>query len=250
MIRGMSYPQGVFYMDKDYIAHAMMDEQGKIQTKLMPFDSEGLVFFMKRTLLTIPLYFVIGMLALIIWVWSQPGFPFYWILLGVFGYHFVFPFSLKQYHGAEHKVFSHQGKKSYHSLHAIQGCSIVNRHCSTNGVVTFLLLFLLAFYPLGPNGAAVLSLIGVWVVPRWMKPIEEKVIFPLSAILQKRITTLEPTDQQLKVALFSYLTLIRKEEVTEELLLEEIRMEEEKKREEERKAETERVIRDTEWLEI
>lgn len=250
MIRGMSYPKGIFYMDKDHIAHATMDKRGKIQTKLMPFDYSGLVFFMKQTLLTIPFYFLIGMIALVFWVGFQPGFPFYWILIAAFGYHFVFPYPLKQYHGAEHKVFSHQGKKSYRSLSEIRKCTIVNRHCSTNAVVTFMLLFLLACLPFGPNIAAGISLVGVWAIPRWLKPIDEKVIFPLSAILQKKITTVEPTDQQLKVALLSYLTLIRKEEVTEELLQEEIRLEEEKKRAEEKKAEAERVIRETEWLEI
>ncbi|WP_164985059.1 DUF1385 domain-containing protein [Ammoniphilus sp. CFH 90114] len=250
MIRGMSYPKGIFYMDKDHIAHAMIDQNGDIQTKVLPFDFPGLVFFIKRTLFTIPLYFLIGMIGLFLWIALQPGYPLFWIPLAAFGYHFIFPYTLKQYHGAEHKVFSHQGLKTYRSLNEIRRCNIVNRHCSTNGVVIFYLLFLLGFYPLGGNGAALLGLAGVWLIPRWLIPLDTKVFFPISAFLQRTVTTIEPNEAQLKVALLSYISLIRKEPVSESILLEEIRQEEERKKEQLLKEERERVIRETEWVEI
>lgn len=250
MIRGMSYPKGIFYMDKDHIAHATIDRNGEIQTKVLPYDASGLVFFIKQTAFTIPLYFLIGMMALVLWVGWQPGLPFYWILLAAFGYHFIFPYPLKQYHGAEHKVFSHQGPKSYRSLKAIRSCTIVNRYCSTNSVVIFYILFLLGFLPLGGNGAALLGLAGVWIIPRWLKPLDEKLFFPISAYLQRKVTTIEPDEKQLKVALLSYLSLVRKLPVTESQMEEEIREEEEKKRIEFLKKERDRIIRETEWLEI
>ncbi|MEW9669137.1 DUF1385 domain-containing protein [Ammoniphilus sp. 3BR4] len=237
-------------MDKDHIAHATIDQNGEIQTKVLPYDASGLLFFIKQTVLTIPLYFIIGMIALVLWVGIQPGFPFYWILLAAFGYHFIFPYPLKQYHGAEHKVFSHQGPKTYRSLSEIRSCSIVNRHCSTNGVVIFYLLFLLSFFPLGGNAAALIGLAGVMIIPRWLKPLDQKLFFPISAYLQRTVTTIEPDEKQLKVALLSYLSLVRKQPLNVSLLEEEIRVEEEKKKLEFLKKERERVIRETEWLEI
>lgn len=250
MIRGMSYPKGVFYMDKDHIAHAAITKDGEIHTSLFSFDSDGILFFIKRTIFSIPWYFALGMLLLAIWVGKQPGVPFFYLLLAGFGYHFIFPYPLKQFHGAEHKVFSHQGNKSIQSLEDIKKCDIVNRHCSTNAVTTFYLLFLMGFFPLGGNGAALVGLLGVWLVPRWFKKVDQHVVFPISSFFQKRVTTVEPEEKHLKAALFSYISLKRRKAINELLLLEEIRIEEENVRRKRLLEEREQVIRETEYREI
>jgi len=250
MIRGMSYPKGVFYMDREHIAHATITKDGNIATTLLPFGTEGLWFFIKRTCFTLPIYFIVGLIFTTLWIWKQPGFPFYFLLLVGFGYHFVFPYPLKQYHGAEHKVFSYQGKKTMEALEAVRSSNIVNRNCSTNNVITFYLLFLLGYYPLGGNGAACLGLIGVWAIPRFLKPIDQKIIFPISAYFQRHVTTVEPETRHLKAALLSYISLNRKEAVNEEMLLEEQRMDKEKLRLQKLHEERERILKETEYLEI
>jgi len=246
----MSYPKGVFYMDKEHIAHATITQDGNIVTTLFTVGTEGLWFFLRRTFLTLPVYFLLGLLFTAAWIWEQPGFPIYFLLLVGFGYHLVFPYSLKQYHGAEHKVFSHPGKKTVETLEEIRASDIVNRNCSTNSVITFFLLFLLGFYPLGGNAAALLGVIGVWAIPRFLKPVDQKIIFPISAYFQRHVTTVEPETRHLKVALLSYISLNRKEAVNEEMLLEELRMEKEKQRLKELHEERERILKETEYLEI
>ncbi len=250
MIRGMSYPKGVFYMDKDHIAHATITKDGEIKTSLFSLDSEGILFFIKQTLFTIPWYFALGMLLLAAWVGIQPGFPFYYLLLAGFGYHFIFPYPLKQFHGAEHKVFSHQGNKSIQSLEDIRKSDIVNRNCSTNAVTTFYLLFMIGFIPLGGNAAALLGLLGISFVPRWLKKVDQRLVFPISSFIQRRVTTTEPDTKHLKVALCSYISLKRRKAINETILLEEIRLEEDNQRKKWLLEERERIISETEYREI
>lgn len=250
MIRGMSYPKGIFYMDKEHIAHATIKDDARIVTTVLPFGMEGVWFFIKETFLSLPLYFILLLLLTTAWIWIQPGFPFYFLLIAGFGYHFLFPYRLKQYHGAEHKVFSHHGKKTIEALQEVKASDIVNRNCSTNQVITFFLLFLIGYYPLGGNGAAVLALVAVWVIPRYLKPVDQRIIFPISAYFQRRVTTVEPEDRHLKVALLSYISLIRRKAVSEEMLLEEIRLEKEKQQQKRLQEERERIIKETEYVEI
>jgi hypothetical protein len=257
MIRGMSYPKGIFYMNKEHIAHASAEPGGKIITHVFPFGAEGVAFFLKRVILSTPLYAVLGLVLISLWIWDQPGFPFYVFFLGLFGYHFVFPYPLKQYHGAEHKIFSHPGNKSINHLQDLADANIVNRHCSTNSVVTFYFVFILFFLPFGGNAAAFAGLLAVFLVPRWLKPIDEKLIFPISAHLQRKLTTIEPDMKHLKVALLSYLSLTRQQALTEDLLIQEMERAEERKRKEEQERrkkqeqqESLRIITDTEWREM
>jgi hypothetical protein len=257
MIRGMSYPKGIFYMDDEYIAHGTRDREGNIKVHLHPFDFSGLLFFAKNIILSFPWYFLVGTLGLFIWVFRQPEYPVYLLVLALFGYHFLFPYPLKQFHGAEHKIFSHQGPKTLEALTDISAASIINRHCSTNHVVIFYMLFLLGYFPLGGNGAALLALIGVYVIPRWLRPIDERFFFPISAFLQERWTTARPDNSHVLVGLLCYITLVERREVTEPVLLSEQREERARLKrleleEQERLViqERERIIAETEWLEI
>lgn len=257
MIRGMSYPKGIFYMNKEYIAHAAIRRDGTIQTDLFPIGTAGLLFFIKRTTFSTPWYFLLAILALAGWIFIRPDFPFYFLLVALFGYHFVFPYPLRQYHGAEHKVFSHSGEKTLEALSEIETSNIVNRNCSTNGAVYFFLLFLLTYFPLGGNVASLVAVVGMVSIPRFIRIVDDRIIFPISAFFQKYVTTVEPDQKHLKVALLSYLSLIREEKVTEAGLQEEERQQQaEKERlqdEDERnrrEQESLQCIMETEWLEI
>ncbi|HJV44213.1 MAG TPA: DUF1385 domain-containing protein [Bacillota bacterium] len=244
-------------MDNEYIAHAIIDRKGNIVAQLFSFNLSGLLFFAKTITFAFPWYYLLALLALTVWTLNQPNEPIYLLLLALFGYHFFFPYTLKQYHGAEHKIFSHQGTKSLDTLIQISNSNIVNRNCSTNQVVLFFVLFLIGYYPLGGNMAALVALLGNVVIPRFLRPIEQRFFFPLSALLQEHCTTTEPEQKQLLVGLISYLTLVRREVVSVSLLQTEqeeqrlllLRIEEEKQRQallEER----ERIITETQWLEI
>jgi hypothetical protein len=258
MIRGMSYPKGIFYMNKEYIAHASIGRDRTIQTDLFPVGTAGLLFFIKRTLFSTPWYFLLIVTALAGWIiLIRPDFPFFFLLIALFGYHFIFPYPLRQYHGAEHKIFSYSGEKTLEALAQIETASIVNRNCSTNSAVYFFLLFLLTYYPLGGNVASIVAISGMILIPRFLPVGDEKIIFPISAFFQKHVTTAEPDAKHLKVALLSYLTLIREEKVTEAGLQEEFarkRAEHRRLREEEAKKRLEQEslqrIMETEWLEI
>ncbi|MBP1933773.1 hypothetical protein J2Z37_003786 [Ammoniphilus resinae] len=244
-------------MDKEYIAHSGVDTKGNIVTHLFTYDKKGMLFFAKRIIVTVPWYLIVGILGLIIWIIRQPDYPFYLLPLATFGYHFFFPYPLRQFHGAEHKMFSHQGEKSLETLHDIAESDIVNYHCSTNSVVTFYLLFFLGLGPFGGNLAAILGLIGVVVIPRWLKGLQRHVIFPISKIIQRQITTVEPDLKHLKTALFSYLTLTRRQVVSEKLLRDEMKKAKEeqelaiqKEQEQKQLLLREQIIQETEWVEI
>nr|WP_281269295.1 DUF1385 domain-containing protein [Ammoniphilus oxalaticus] len=242
----MSYPKGVFFMNKHHLAHATILKDNEVVTKIYKLDNQGMRFFIYRTLFSVPFYFLLILIAAFVWISRQPTFPFYWLLLLAFGYHFMFPHSLKQYHGAEHKVFSYHGKKTLDALERVRASSIVNRNCSTNLAVTFYIVFLIGWWPLGGHLAALVALIAGWAIPRFLKPMDQKVLFPISAFLQRRVTTTEPETRHLKAALLAYISLIRNEAVTEQMLLEEKRLEQER---EQIKQREERIL-ETEYREI
>jgi uncharacterized protein YqhQ len=256
MIRGMSYPKGIFYLNEDYIAHATVDSNGEIITELFAYDHKGLFFVLKRILLTIPWYVMLILGATLYLAIQLPGIPFYLLLAVLFSYHFFFPYPMRQFHGAEHKVFSHQGKKSIRQIEPVAQATIINRHCSTNAVVAFFLLFIVLWYPLGGNAAAVIALLGV-LLRRWLPKVEERLIFPLSAKIQLHISTAEPCRLHLKVALLSYLSLQHQQAVTEQWLLEEEKQQELEHAEAEARQriqalqeKSRQIIEETQWSEM
>ncbi|MCM2677786.1 MTH1187 family thiamine-binding protein [Shouchella plakortidis] len=153
-------------------------------------------------------------------LWEMTGLPFYSLLYLAFGMHFLFPKKLRKYHGAEHKVFSSKGLITRVRLRKIQQASIVNRGCSTNVIVVYfssVLLgsILLVLARLDVATALAISSYGA-IVPacfterlnkHWLK----RYILPVSAFLQRYVTTSEPERMHLLAAITSYGLLAEKE---------------------------------------
>jgi len=212
---GLSYTRGVFFYNPQRgIAHAAVD-RGKLRTDFFPWGAQGILFMLGRVLTTLPWYLYLVILAcLLLGVmpyvsneWGLPPLPLYSLLVVALGYHFAFPIALRRFHGAEHKVFSHRGLMHIRELDQIERANIVNRGCSTNSVVLFFLIFLATIPFVGGWIASGLGVLALVVVPRFVTWCDRRVVFPISAWFQKHVTTAEPEELHLKVAIISYVSL-------------------------------------------
>lgn len=256
MIRGMSYNKGVFFMNKAGIAHATQRD-GKVVTHYFPFGLKGYLFLLRRLLFTLPLYIPLIALLLLIMIEQPkllfsimpnaealPKLPDYTLILFVMAYHFIFPMQLRKYHGAEHKVFSYRGRKHLSQISDIGKANIVNRHCSTNAIVLFFLSFFLSFPFVNGWLAVLIGFLAIILIPRFWTWGDQHIIYPISAFLQKKITTAKPDEIHLKVAILSYMSLQAKKALTEEQVWTEYNLEQEriKEAEEERLKKAEEII--------
>jgi hypothetical protein len=222
---GLSYSRGIFYHAPQLgIAHATLDRQGRIQTHFFPWSVKGMLFLVRRVLTTLPLY-MYGLMAVLLllcvmpdwWaLWPLPAVPAYSMLLLALGYHFFFPLSMRRFHGAEHKVFSYRGPIHIRELSGVQQANIVNRGCSTNTAVLFFLVFLLAIPFVNGWMATGLGVLALILVPRFWKWCDRCVVFPISAWLQKKVTTAEPEEIHVKIAILSYMSLKAGKALSEE----------------------------------
>ncbi len=255
----MSYYKGVFFLNNKGIAHATY-KNGKVITSFHPISLHALIFLLTRLIFSTPIYFLLLGLMLIILIERPsvifsnlsfantiPELPLYTFILFLFSYHFIFPVQLKKYHGAEHKVFSYRGRKHLAHAKGIQIANIVNRYCSTNAIVLFFTFFLLSFPFVNGWIATLIGWIAILIIPRLWKWADDKLFFPISAMLQKKITTAEPDEIHLRVAILSYMSLqaqraLNEDEVWKNYYQE---LEELKKAEEERQrmSEIERIYR-------
>lgn len=211
MIMGISFGRGVFFHDRSVLACAEV-KQGTIHVWAEKITLRTILEMWARLFFSLPWYY--HSLRALLFAYtlfalergdSTPVDP-WWIIVYLAGFHFIFPRQLKQFHGAEHKVFSCCGEKKLESLEEISRANIVNSGCSINLVTCFFLGFLpfVAFVPLPwsilAGGAAVL--IGVFAEPylrRYVSP-----IYKISAFLQKYATTKEPNRIHLETAIRSY----------------------------------------------
>ncbi|WP_019119783.1 DUF1385 domain-containing protein [Brevibacillus massiliensis] len=207
MIMGVSFGRGVFFHNRRVLACAEV-KRGVIHVWAEPITPKTLGKIWWRVLLSLPWPYQLFHLAVLLYLF----FPVYgelnplWLVLYAAGFHFIFPRRLKQFHGAEHKVFSYNGTKRLEAIQEIKQASIVNSGCSTNYVTYFFVSFLLAllFLPLGWSvlcGAlgVVAGSLGQTYRPGWMKP-----FFRLSGFLQRHVTTMEPDQIHLETAIRSY----------------------------------------------
>nr|WP_245628026.1 MTH1187 family thiamine-binding protein [Shouchella shacheensis] len=173
---------------------------------------------------TAPLWFNAMIVAVILAIVLPPflpipwdGLPFYSLFYLLFGTHFLFPHTLKQFHGAEHKVFSVKGRVKKERLRAIQQAAITNRGCSTNVVVVYFLsvLCLTAVLLLAREGLSWALSIGSYaaLIPvglygpfrrsgRWRSL--DRFLLRVSFWLQRHVTTAEPDRKHLLAAVASY----------------------------------------------
>jgi hypothetical protein len=256
VVTGMSYRKGIFFFNSGKgIGHAAW-QAGRVQTHFFPWGVKGLLFLFSRVALTLPAWvYAAGALLVLLndppaWLianWPEgvwrPEVPLYLFILCALGYHFVFPRQQKLFHGAEHKVFSFSGDVNLRQVERIANADIVNRNCSTNSVVLYYLVFGAAWPFLGGWIATGLAVLALLTVPRWWKWADGRVVFPLSARLQRRVTCARPEPRHLRVAVLSYMSFRTGRALDEDDLLASM-AEEDRQREEAARREQEDRQRD------
>lgn len=210
MIAGLSFAKGVMFHDTRHLACAEV-KGGVIHTWAERITVRTVGKIWLRIFFSLPwgyqlFHLVLALNLFFHWV---PDVTVWWVSVYAVGFHFVFPRSLKQFHGAEHKVFSHRGVTGVHQWEAVKKASIVNKGCSTKYVMFFFLVFLPAVFlvplPWAIGAGAVGMGAGVLLertVPKAMRP-----FYSLSGWLQRRITTREPERIHLETAIRSYVLL-------------------------------------------
>jgi uncharacterized protein YqhQ len=244
MIRGMSYYKGIFFMNSNGIAHATVKD-GQIATKYMPIGVKSMLFMAQRLLFSIPLYFaLLGLILFNMIVQPEPfiellpesitipRIPEYALLYFMLGYHFIFPRELKKYHGAEHKVFSYRGERHLVKEEEIGKANIVNRNCSTNSVILIFLVFLVSVWFVGGWLATGIAVLANFLMPKVWPWGYWKLFFPVSAFMQRHVTTAQPDSIHLRVAILSYMSLMAQKALTEEEVWQKYHAEQERIRQE------------------
>ncbi|GAE24784.1 hypothetical protein JCM9140_736 [Halalkalibacter wakoensis JCM 9140] len=233
-IRGLSYQNGIFYIGRQHVACAY-HEKGRLKSWIKPINVATLGVMMKQITLSMPIwfklftFFLVGLIFIpkivtIFYPINWNGLPYYFLLYYIFGTHFIFPKQLRQYHGAEHKVFSDKGVIRRARLPLIKKASITNRYCSTNIVVIYFLSVILigsslaAIMESGARAVEVASYSSLLLVPiiQRLMNIEgfgfvKKVILSVSYWLQIHVTTTEPERRHMIASIESYRKLASKE---------------------------------------
>lgn len=151
------FRQAFFFTAKGFLSCAFHDGNGKLNSWVKPLNGKTLLQAFMLALTTTPFWFK-SLLLLVVALVLVPkilpigwnGLPYYALIYLLFGTHFIFPSTLKQYHGAEHKIFSMKGRINKHRLSRIRKASICNRGCSTSLVVVYFL-------------SVMVILLGCWV---------------------------------------------------------------------------------------
>ncbi|WP_422387430.1 DUF1385 domain-containing protein [Alkalicoccus halolimnae] len=122
---------------------------------------------------------------------------------------------MRQYHAAEHKVFSYKANNKRKNL-SMNGASAVNRNCSTNLVVLYFLFLFLIFAVLWPilsfekslSISSYVAAAGGLLLQRWLikHPSSRMrgLILKISYFAQENITTASPGPLHTSTALRAY----------------------------------------------
>lgn len=224
MIRGLSFQRGVFFIGKKHVGYAYDKKNGERVEAVRRLNVKAwLTMFalIVRSLPVVHVLFICTFVALIYvpksfpQLFSWDGLPEYSIFYLAFGLHFLFPKELRQYHGAEHKVFSDRGIKSLARLYMIRRAAITNERCSTNVVVLFFLIaiglfvllslfqvensFMWATYIAVPSSFLMHKLLFFNMFAFLRRP-----LLKLSYFLQVHVTTKAPTRRHLATAICAY----------------------------------------------
>lgn len=234
MIKGVSYENGIFFIGKRHISCAYNDN-GIIRDWIKPLNHHSMVQVAKQVTFSMPLWFKVltiiyftliffpKLLSIfgVYFLWN--GLPFYFFFYYMFGTHFIFPKSLRKYHGAEHKVFSYRGLKTMANKQEIKEAEITNRYCSTNLVVIYFGMVILCTIILSfssPLAKAVqwASYGSLLLTPTINYMLNWKgikllkfIVLKLSYFLQKNVTTTDPEEFHINTAIRSYRRLALRE---------------------------------------
>ncbi len=225
MIRGLSYQNGVFYLNKKHIACSEM-KGGVIVTSVRPISLRSMMWLAGRIILSMPIIYhlcTLSLAALVVYpewftfipLLNEITVPWTIFLLGPTFTHLLFPSRLKKFHGAEHKVFSLKGKVTVERFEDVRKAAITNKYCSTNFVVAQLIILFISFLAQVPFIWSVLaSFFGAVIIQRIKFPPFQKLILRISYFLQKWVTTKEPDDNHINVAIHSYQALMAAQKQT------------------------------------
>ncbi|WDF03091.1 DUF1385 domain-containing protein [Shouchella hunanensis] len=213
-------------MTNQTLACSFHDREGELRSWSKPLNAKTLghatllvwrssSFWFKAICGLVILFIVVPKLLPISW----QGIPFYSFFYLLFGTHFFFPGELKQYHAAEHQVFSTRGKVNHQEMEKVAQASVRNRGCSTGLVVVYFLsvailtLLSVVFFSIMTSlmlGSYV-ALLFVALYVRFNRHFTFKwvvaIVLPLSYWLQERVTTKTPTQKHLECAIESYVQL-------------------------------------------
>ncbi|GED29687.1 DUF1385 domain-containing protein [Brevibacillus centrosporus] len=212
MIMGMSFSRGVLFHDRNVLACAEVKD-GVIHLWAEKITIRTIGKLWLRIFFSFPWYYQLFHFLLAAYVVAAFLYPSLeivdpmWVAVYIGGFHFVFPSVMKKFHGAEHKVFSHYGKKSMGALEEVAQANIVNAGCSTNLVVWFFVGFLLTvlLLPLEWSVAAgIATLLAGMFGERYLRKYCG-FAYKLSEFFQKHLTTKEPDRIHLETALRSYI---------------------------------------------
>lgn len=208
---GISFGRGVFFHDRNVLACAEV-KRGVIHVWAEKITFQTIVKLWYRVFFTLPWYYHLVHFGLLIYLVSafvqgttsvvNP----WWVVVYLVGFHFVFPRRLKQFHGAEHKVFSYIGEKSLEVIGEIKEADIVNQGCSTNIVTCFFLPFVITFSFVPMEWSVLAGGFGIAAGVFGDKYLRRYcgAVYRLSAFLQKYVTTKEPERIHLETAIRSY----------------------------------------------
>ncbi|QRG69671.1 DUF1385 domain-containing protein [Brevibacillus choshinensis] len=212
MIMGMSFSRGVLFHDRNVLACAEV-KGGVIHLWAEKITIRTIGKLWYRIFFSFPWYYQLIHLLLagyVVAAYLNPSFAVIdpmWIAVYIGGFHFVFPSVMKKFHGAEHKVFSHYGKKNMDAIGEVAKADIVNAGCSTNLVVWFFIGLLLTvfFLPLEWSVACgIATLLAGMFGDRYLRKYCG-FAYKLSGFFQKHFTTKEPDRVHLETALRSYI---------------------------------------------
>lgn len=233
-MKGLSFQKGVMFFGKHYIS-ICIEHKGQQCVYALDKTKTNICKIGWLLLQSLPAgykagLFLLGLLLVIRAAggistaeWEMTGLPFYTLVLLFFGSHFIFPKEWRQYHGAEHKVFSYKGLKTIENVNGITEAAITNRYCSTNVVIFYFagfitgtgflwsLLDLSTAAAASAWGNAAFAAAGYkWLYKsstnRWHKR-----LLRMSYWTQKHIACAEPSHKHLTAAVLAYLLLLRKE---------------------------------------
>jgi hypothetical protein len=211
MVMGISFGRGVFFHDRNVLACAEV-KRGVIHVWAEKITLQTIGKLWVRVCFSLPWYyhlFHLGLLGYLVAAWLDERLAVvnpWWLVVYLAGFHFVFPRQLKQFHGAEHKVFSHGGAKNLDALEEIRRADIVNAGCSTNLVMYFFASFLLtlpfAGLEWGVAAGIAGTLLGMWG-EKYLRRYAG-LLYKASAFCQRHLTTKEPDRIHLETAIRSY----------------------------------------------
>ncbi|TVP82721.1 MAG: DUF1385 domain-containing protein [Alkalicoccus sp.] len=220
MVRGLSFPGGVMFAGRGWLSCAYY-KKGKRSTWLRPLNTKAYLYALWTAAGTFSILWRIGFFGMIVFLTGGvfgivPSLPLYMYLWLIVGFHFWFPKEMKKFHAAEHQVLALKGKTTGVPVEKVLQNTVVNRHCSTNTALLYVVLTIflvllgapfLSFETVLP-AASYVALAGTVILHPWINKktpsfLKRKLLL-ISAWIQRNNTTSTPEKKHAETALKAY----------------------------------------------